>query len=303
MPELPEVGEYRMLSRIAVGGMAEIFRAEPLAGGEPVVLKRLLPQYRADPKFVERFVGEAKLCVKLRHPNVVRTHKLFKKGLDYFMVQELVDGATLGQLLEDRRARGAALPLAATLHALAGLLSALDYLHRAKLGDAKVQIVHRDVGPANLLLSKSGEVKLTDFGVTEASLHPESKGESGALVGTPAYMSPEQVLGRPLDARSDLFSAGSVLYECLGGRCPFAAEVEYELLRQVKEAAPPPLPETVPGPLRAVAARAMAATPDGRFQTASELRRALLAAGQDAGAVPDAIAIATAVADLRARGG
>ncbi len=297
MAEPLEVGEYRLLDKIAVGGMAEIFRAEPVAGGERLVLKRLLPQHRSDPRFVERFVGEAKLCVKLRHPNVVRTQKLFKKGLDYFMVQELVDGASLRAVLDRRRAAGAPLPLGATLQALSGLLSALDYLHRARLGDEKVQIVHRDVGPANLLLSRAGEVKLTDFGVTEASLHPESKAEHGALVGTPAYMSPEQVRGRPLDARSDLFSAGSVLYECLAGRPPFEAEVEFELLQQVTEAAPPPLPPSPPAPLRAVVAKAMAAAPEARFQTAAELRKSLLAAGQAAGAAPDPAALAAAVGE------
>ncbi len=299
MPELPQdVGEYRLLGHIATGGMADVFRGEPVAGGDPVVLKRLLRQHREDAQFIDRFVGEAKLSVKLRHPNIVRTLKLFKKGPDYFIVQDLVDGPSLAGLLEARRALGIPLPLSATVHLLSSLLSALDYVHRARLGDTAVTIVHRDVSPANLLVDRAGHVKLTDFGVAEASLHPELKAERGALAGTPAYMSPEQVMGQPVDARSDLFAAGSVLYECLANHPPFESEVEYELLRQVKEAAPPPL--TLEGPegewLAPMVAKAMAKEPQGRFATAAEQRRALLAAAEKTGVKPSAETLAETVA-------
>ncbi|MHB8417561.1 MAG: serine/threonine-protein kinase [Myxococcales bacterium] len=299
MTELPlEVGEYRLVGHIAQGGMADVFQGEPIAGGEPVVLKRLLTQHRDQKEYIDRFVGEAKLSVKLRHPNIVRTLKLFKKGPDYFIVQELVDGPSLAGLLAVRRALGLPLPLPAVLHLLAGLLSALDYVHRARLGDTAVTIVHRDVSPGNLLVDRQGAVKLTDFGVAEASLHPELKAERGALAGTPAYMSPEQVLGRPLDPRSDIFSAGSILYQCLANRPPFEAEVEYELLRQVKEAAPPPLDlsETGAERLVPVVQKAMAPEASRRFATAAELRRALLAAAEELGLQPDPSILAETVA-------
>jgi eukaryotic-like serine/threonine-protein kinase len=300
MPEfLPqEVGEYQLLAHLATGGMADIFWAEPLAGGDPVALKRLLPQHSDSPAFVERFVGEAKLGVKLRHPNIVRTVKLFKKGTDYFIVQELVDGLSLAALLQARRAMGLALPRSATLQILTSLLSALDYVHRAKLGETAVTIVHRDVSPANVLVDRAGGVKLTDFGLAEGSLHPEMKAERGALSGTPAYMSPEQVLGRPLDPRSDIFSAGTVLYECLANQPPFEADVEYDLLRLVKEAQLPPLLLEDSGVelWEAVVNRAMAPKPEDRFATAAEFKRALLAAGEKLGLAADPETLAETVA-------
>jgi serine/threonine-protein kinase len=280
-----EVGEYQLIGHIATGGMADIFWAQPLAGGDPVALKRLLPQHSDNPAYIERFVGEAKLGVKLRHPNIVRTVKLFKKGPDYFIVQELVDGISLAALLQTRREIGLPLPRSATLQILAGLLSALDYVHRAKLGETAVTIVHRDVSPGNVLVDRQGGVKLTDFGLAEASLHPELRTERGTLAGTPAYMSPQQVLGRALDPRSDIFSAGTLLYECLANQPPFQAEVEYDLLSLVKEAQVPPLllEDTGVELWEAVVARAMAPAPEDRFATAAEFKRALLAAGEKLG--------------------
>ncbi len=300
MPEFTpqEVGEYELLAHIGTGGMADIFRARPLAGGEPVALKRLRPQHSENPIFIERFVGEAKLGVKLRHPNIVRTVKLFKKGSDYFIVQEFVDGLSLAALLKMRRELGLPLPRSATLHILEGLLSALDYVHRSKLGDTAVTIVHRDVSPANVLVDRQGGVKLTDFGLAEASLHPELKAERGVLAGTPAYMSPEQVVGKPLDPRSDIFSAGTVLYECLANQPPFEAEVDYDLLKLVKEAQRPPLVLEDAGVelWEALVGRAMALLPDDRFATAAGFKRTLMTVGEKVGVAADPETLAETVA-------
>jgi serine/threonine-protein kinase len=300
MPEsMPqEVGEYELLEHIATGGMADIFRARLLAGGDLVALKRLRPQHSENPAFIERFVGEAKLGVKLRHPNIVRTVKLFKKGPDYFIVQELVDGLSLAALLNLRREMGLALPQSATMQILAGLLSALDYVHRAKLGETAVTIVHRDVSPGNVLVDRQGGVKLTDFGLAEASLHPELKAERGVLAGTPAYMSPEQVVGQSLDPRSDIFSAGTLLYECLANKPPFEAEVEYDLLKLVKDAQRPPLllEDTGVELWEALVDRAMAPLPDDRFATAAGFKRTLLTVGEKLGVAADPETLAETVA-------
>jgi eukaryotic-like serine/threonine-protein kinase len=299
MPEFPQdVGEYQLLGHVATGGMADVFWGEPTGGGDRVVLKRLLPQHREDRPFVDRFVGEAKLSVKLRHPNIVRTMKLFKRGPDYFIVQELVDGPSLAGLLAARRTLGIPLPLSAVFHLMSGLLSALDYVHRARLGDTAVTIVHRDVSPANLLVDREGNVKLTDFGVAEASLHPELRAERGSLAGTPAYMAPEQVVGRGVDTRSDIFAAGSVLYECLANHPAFEAPVEYEMLRQVKEAEFPPLALEDPEGewLAALVYKAMSKEPERRFATAGEMRRALLAVAEKMGIAPNAETLAETVA-------
>ena len=293
-----EAGEYELLEHLATGGMADIFRGRPLAGGDPVALKRLLPQHSENPVFIERFVGEAKLGVKLRHPNIVRTVKLFKKGPDYYIVQELVDGLSLGALLKMRREMGLALPRSATMQILVGLLSALDYVHRAKLGDTAVTIVHRDVSPGNVLVDQQGGVKLTDFGLAEASLHPELKAERGVLSGTPAYMSPEQVVGQTLDPRSDIFSAGTLLYECLANQPPFEADVEYDLLKLVKDAQRPPLMLEEAGVelWEALVDRAMAPAPDDRFATAAGFMRTLLTVGEKLGVAANPETLAETVA-------
>src|SRR6185436_4050924 len=169
-----DLGGYSVVGRLAVGGMAEVYqaRAQPetqRSAGEPddVVLKRLLPVYRNDAAFVKSFVDEAKLTVRLRHPHIVRTYRCFKAGIDYLMVQELVSGRTL-QFMQDAFVKaGTPMPLSASVYVVSCLLKALDYIHRAKVGESGSNIVHRDVNPANILLSVSGEVKLTDFGVAE----------------------------------------------------------------------------------------------------------------------------------------
>src|SRR4051812_20878281 len=200
--------------------MAEVFQARSLpttqrSPGEPddVVLKRLLPSYRNDGAFVKQFVDEAKLTVRLRHPHIVRTFRCFKAGMDYLMVQELVAGRTLQYMQEALAKANAVMPPPAATYLVHCVLKALDYIHRAKGGEGAGNIVHRDVNPANILLSVAGEVKLTDFGVAE--VEGMMKGESGALRGTLPYMSPEQVLGHPVDARSDLFSVGIIYWELL----------------------------------------------------------------------------------------
>ncbi len=292
-----QIGEYRLVGRLATGGMAEVYRAEPLAGGPPLVLKRLRQQFRDHPGFVARFIGEAKLCVKLRHPNIVQTHKLFRKGPDLFMVQEWIDGVSLHGLLNARRAIGIPLPLPAVLRVMTGLLGALDYVHRSRLGDTAVTVIHRDVTPGNVLIDRAGVAKLTDFGVAEASLHPGPPSEEGALAGTPAYMSPEQIVGGPIDPRSDIFSAGSVLYECLAGRPAFLGAAAYEILLRVKEARVESLDGAIAEPLRTLVGRAMARTPDGRFSSAADFHRALLEAARVLGIIPSGEALAKAVAE------
>src|SRR4051794_16234874 len=175
--------------------MAEVYQAKartdtPRSAGEPddVVLKRLLPVYRNDAGFVKQFVDEAKLTVRLRHPHIVRTFRCFKAGIDYLMVQELVSGRTLAFMQDAFVKAGTPMPPAAATYIVVCLLKALDYIHRAKIGEGGATIVHRDVNPANILLSIGGDVKLTDFGVAE--VEGMMRGDSGALRGTIAYMSP-----------------------------------------------------------------------------------------------------------------
>lgn len=278
-----ELGGYQVVGRIAVGGMAEVYQGRALATtqrspGEPddVVLKRLLPAYRNDGAFVKQFVDEAKLTVRLRHPHIVRTYRCFKAGQDYLMVQELVAGRTLGYMMDLLQKAGAPMPPDAAVYVAVCVLRALDYVHRAKVNDNGGTIVHRDVNPANVLLSVSGDVKLTDFGV--ADVEGVTRGEAGSLRGTLPYMSPEQVLGLPVDARSDLYAVGVMLWELFANRRLHTGEGEAELMLKVRDARAPALASLVPElpPYASqIVRKALQADKHLRFQTASEFLRAL----------------------------
>lgn len=282
MGQETELGGYQIVGRLAVGGMAEVYQARPLENtqrspGEPedVVLKRLLPAYRNDGAFVKQFVDEAKLTVRLRHPHIVRTYRCFKAGIDYLMVQELVAGRTLGYMQDLLVKSGAAMPPSAAAYIASCLLKALDYVHRAKVGDNGATIVHRDVNPANVLLSVQGEVKLTDFGVAE--VEGMMRGDAGALRGTVSYMSPEQVLGLPVDSRTDLYAVGVIFWEMLANRRLFPGE-DPDLILKVRDARAPLLSSLAPDlPPFAVqiARRALFADRARRFQTAAEFQKAL----------------------------
>lgn len=279
----PDLGGYEVVGRLAVGGMAEVYQVRARgttqrSPGEPdeVVLKRLLPAYRNDGAFVKAFVDEAKLTVRLRHPHIVRTFRLFKAGPDYLMVQELVAGRTLGFMQELLRKAGTAMPPETACYIAWCTLKALDYIHRAKVGEGGATIIHRDVNPANVLLGVSGDVKLTDFGV--ADVEGVMRGDLGALRGTLPYMSPEQVLGLTVDTRSDLYSVGVILWELLANRRLHTADSEAELMHQVRDARAPLLsslrPE-LPDYVVQVVRKALFADKARRFQSATEFIRAL----------------------------
>lgn len=277
-----ELGGYQIVGRLAVGGMAEVYQARATtaqkSAGEPedIVLKRLLPVYRNDNAFVKQFVDEAKLTVKLRHPNIVRTFRCFKAGIDYLIVQELVPGRTLQYLQEVLGKSNSTMPPSAATYIVYCLLKALDYVHRARVGDAGSTIVHRDVNPSNVLLSVTGEVKLTDFGIAE--IEGLMRGESGALRGTVPYMSPEQVLGLPIDLRSDLYSAGVILWELFAGRRLRIGESESEVMLKVRDGNIPLLSTLVselPEYAVRVVRKALFADKTLRFQSAAEFQKAL----------------------------
>jgi serine/threonine-protein kinase len=286
-----ELGGYQLVGRLAVGGMAEVYQAKAKAGtqkspGEPddVVLKRLLPSYRNDGAFVKSFVDEAKLTVKLRHPHIVRTFRCFKAGIDYLMVQELVAGRTLSFMQDAFGKAGQPMPLSASIYIASCILKALDYIHRAKLGDNGAPIIHRDVNPANVLLSVAGDVKLTDFGVAE--VEGVMRGAEGALRGTISYMAPESVLGQAVDHRGDLFAVGVIMWELFTGQRLFAGNSELEMMHKVRDARVPnvqKLNPEVPDYAAAVVRKALFADRALRFQTAVEMLRAVEVVAKRAG--------------------
>jgi serine/threonine-protein kinase len=290
------VGDYRLVAKLATGGMAEVWLADALGGperGKSVIVKWLLPKLRGFPDCVARFNAEGELGGRLVHPNVARCFGLLQQGSELFLAQELVGGETVSLLAAAARKHGERLDAAAVVHAMLGLLAALRHLHTERL-------VHADVHPDNLVVRPDGSVKLIDLGLAQLLNSSGSVASpDGALRGTPAYMSPEQVKSRPLDARSDLFSAGVVLWELLANRPLFAAETEFETLRRVRELPAPPLravwPEAPTG-LERILVRALAKGAAQRFQSAEEFAGELEAVAARAGLTSGAESLAGAVA-------
>lgn len=278
-----ELGGYQLIGRLAVGGMAEVYQAQARQGsqrspGEPddIIIKRLLPSYRNDAAWVRQFVDEAKLTVRLRHPNVVRTFRCFKAGMDYLTIQELVSGRTLQYMQEAFQQAGAAMPGAAVVYITICLLRALDYIHRAKVGEAGATIVHRDVNPSNILLSVAGDVKLTDFGVAE--VEGVMRADMGALRGTVSYMAPEAALGQVVDRRADLFAAGIIFWELLTSQRLFLGNSEMEMLHKVRDCRVPPVGKfnaDAPEMAAAIARKALQPDRTQRFQSAQDFIRVL----------------------------
>jgi serine/threonine-protein kinase len=303
-----ELGGYEILDKLAVGGMAEVYRAQATAAAQKVadepdlvVVKRLLPSLRAEQKAIDLFVGEGKLTVKLRHPNVVRTFKLFKKGMDYLMVLELIDGCTFGQLMDHARNEPRWLETGAVLHVVMETLKGLDYIHRVKLPGSNASIVHRDINPANVLLSLEGAVKVTDFGVADAE-GVTASGDAGALRGTIPYMAPEQVVSRQLDRRADLYAVGVMLWEAFTNRRLFDGATDYDVMQGVKKGGAPLLSglrPDLPELLVQIVRKALFVDPKLRFQSAAEFLQALQALGPRAQLQPSAAQLAAEVAKVR----
>ncbi len=230
---------YELLDRIGVGGMAEIFRGKAVAAGgfeKPVAIKRILPHLSQDQRFVELLIAEAKVLSLLKHRNIVQ---IFDVGLGddgkYFLVMEFVDGKDVGAVqraLESKRRR---VPFDLVLHIGAEICEALEHAHGARAPDGKaMSLVHRDVSPSNVLLSRAGEVKLTDFGIAKRA--EQDPTHAGAVRGKFAYISPEQARNEQLDPRSDVFSVGILMWELICNRRLFSNLDDLAALRAVREA-------------------------------------------------------------------
>jgi tRNA A-37 threonylcarbamoyl transferase component Bud32 len=270
-------GRYKIIRRVADGGMAEIFLATQIGREgfqKPVILKRIHSTIYADPQFRNMFIDEAHISMSLSHSNIVQVLDLGVSAGRYFLVLELVDGWDLGRILHRAATAGVRLPTELALHVGADICRALAYAHsKTTDGQGPLGIVHRDVSPHNVLLSEQGEVKLTDFGIAKAMNKREHTG-TGVVKGKVAFMSPEQALGKPIDARSDLFSLGTVLYLMVTRTRPFEGPSDLETLLRVQKGDFPPPEETAPDlppEVAAVISRAMRRDPDERYQSADEM--------------------------------
>jgi eukaryotic-like serine/threonine-protein kinase len=267
---------YRKVSKIADGGMAEIFLAlqHGAEGFERrVVLKQILAALLADPKFRNMLVDEALVAMSLNHSNIVQVLDLGQSKGRYFLVLELVDGWDLNRILARVRATQHALAPELALYIVAEVCRALSYAHAQTRGGQPLGIVHRDVSPHNVLISEQGEVKLTDFGIAKALGRRERTGE-GIIKGKLAFMSPEQASGGELDARSDLFSVGTMLYLMVVGRRPFESPTDLETILRVQQCQFPPPREArpdLPAALADIITKAMQRDRAKRYQSAEQM--------------------------------
>lgn len=231
-------GRYTLTERLAVGGMAELFLAEVSGAhgfAKTVVIKRILPHLAADQQFTSMFISEAKITARLDHPKIAQTFDLGTEDEQLYIAMEYIDGLDVLALLRECAHRRVRVPPEIAVYIIKEVLDALDFAHKQTDDEGvSLGIVHRDVSPSNVLLSRRGDVKLVDFGIAHA-VASDAKTQAGTLKGKYGYMSPEQVLGQPVDARSDLFSVGVVLAEMLMGRRLFAAPAELDVLLMVRD--------------------------------------------------------------------
>ena len=266
-------GPYKVLDKIGEGGMAVVYRAYQESLGRYAAIKVLRAELARDEEFVARFRREALAVAQLNHPNILHVYDAGVANGVYFMAMGFVDGGSLKDLI----AQGPVEPAyAASIGAQ--LADALDYAH-------KQGIVHRDVKPSNVLMTRDGRPMLTDFGIAKALYESAALTRTGISIGTPEYMAPEQIQGQPVDGRTDIYALGIVLYEMVTGWAPFSTPTPVATLYKQVNEPPPPLHQVnvnVPDWLEGVVGKALAKRPEGRYQQASEFAAALRSRGVSA---------------------
>ncbi len=277
------LGKYELVKRIAVGGMGEIFlaRERGVAGFDRmVVVKRLLPDYTDNPDLVNLFIDEARIAAHLSHPNIVHIHDFGREADSYYLTMEYVAGHNLLKIAERAERTEQPLSIVMSVHIIAEMARGLDAAHRAKDADGiPLGIVHRDISPHNVLVSYGGDVKLMDFGIAKAS-NKHHRTEAGVIRGKLSYMSPEQANGDELDARSDIFSTGIVLYELTTGVSLFDGDNAAQTIRMVLEKeipSPREVDPDYPPALEGIVMGALERRPSDRIASAEELASSLRA--------------------------
>ena len=277
-----ELGKYRLASRIAAGGMAEVYRAKYLGAAgvtKSVVIKRILPAYAGNPAFVRMFVNEAKIAAGLSHGNVAQVFDFGEIDGEFFLAMELVHGQSLARIQRRAAERGLSVPVPIAVYVAMEMCKGLHYAHtRTDDAGRPLGIVHRDVSPQNVLVSYEGQVKIVDFGIAKAR-DATSDTQAGAVKGKYLYFSPEQARAKEVDAQTDVWATGVVLYELVTGRRPFRGKLIEVLGKIVKGEVVPPsdIDPDLPPALEAVILRALARDKAERYGSCLELQEALAA--------------------------
>jgi serine/threonine protein kinase len=275
-----QFGKYYLTDRLAVGGMAEIYKATlyGVSGFEkPMVVKQILPQYARNAEFIKMFIDEAKIAVSLSHGNIIPVYELGRIDGVYFIAMEFVSGKNLAQIMEEAHTRDLPLSVEHAIFIAIEMSKGLDYAHRRADDQGEpLGVVHRDISPSNVLVTMAGEVKIADFGIAKAT---DKLGvtEAGVVKGSYGYMSPEQIQGLEVDHRTDIFSSGILLHEMVTGRRLFEGS-DAAMVERIKEAIvtlPSVISPRAPVELDPVILQALAKDPKDRFQDANEFQLAL----------------------------
>jgi eukaryotic-like serine/threonine-protein kinase len=287
--KVEEFGPYVVYERLGQGGMATVHRAEKRGIGfrRPVALKRLFPHVAADPELVKLFVDEARLASHLHHGNIAQTYELGRVGDIYFIAMEYASGPTLGQIVRQCQQAGIDIPLTITVSILTQVCDALEYAHNlCDESGRSLRIIHRDVSPANIIVSGTGIVKLIDFGIAKATTS-SVKTQTGFIKGKFGYIAPEYITGK-IDARVDLFALGVIAHEMLAGRRLFEGKDDFETMANIREMVVQPPSRwnpQVPADLDDIVMTALERDPAKRWRTAGAMQIALASAARELGVV------------------
>jgi serine/threonine-protein kinase len=285
-------GRYELLARIGSGGMAQVYKSQERALGRIVAIKVLHESLTSDPGFLERFQREAHAAANLSHPNIVTVHDIGQDGNRYYIVMEYVEGQTLKQIVREYGDKGVTMPINQALDLIIQTSAGLGYAHRANL-------VHCDIKPHNILVTRDARVKVADFGIARAMSQATQQGTISQIWGTPQYFSPEQAAGLTPTPASDVYARGVLLLEMLTGRLPFAAESHTAMALKHLHT-PPPLASAynpaIPAQLDHIVDKLLAKEPSGRYRTAGQVSRILTAyrdrSLQDTGPIAAVTAVA-----------
>ncbi|HYI00523.1 serine/threonine protein kinase [Hyalangium sp.] len=267
-----QVGKYQLIRELAVGGMAEVFLARtagPMGFEKLLVLKRILPHMAREPAFIQMFFSEATLAARLTHPNIVQIFDFGESDGSYYLAMEYLDGPSLRTLLDDSLRLGGPLPPVPCARIIASACEGLAFAHdfRDPATGQPLDIVHRDISPDNILLSRQGAVKVVDFGIAKAA-GQQHRTQTGMIKGKLAYMPPEQIRNQTLDRRVDVYALGLVFYELVTGQRPFDAPTEASLMHSILFELPMPAvlrQPDLPEPVQRILQRALAKDRDQRY--------------------------------------